>query len=184
MCGAFHARFLRLCVVSSFIIIFTGGCNEARENLASVIRPKTVEDIVITVNEKIAQSKFSQARSEGEEFLKANKDPAGNLAWALAKACAQTGEYEAAIQYLQQALSGNASYVEQAMSEPLLEPIRTDIRFVSLISGINPVVAPVSRRASGNSSQVEISLPSSTGVTLSSGGIEARSGGVVVKLPD
>src|SRR4051794_11315484 len=99
---------LRLILLFPIFLVLATGCDDAREKVAAIIKPKTLEDVVASVNAKLDRKEYSQARLEGIEYLNGKDDPAGKLSWALAKACAQTGEYDLAIKYIEQALKTNA----------------------------------------------------------------------------
>lgn len=167
-------------VVITTVLFLATGCDSAREKMAAAIKPTTVEEVVVSVNEKIDQQKFMPAQVEGEKFLDGKADASGHLAWAIAKASAQTGDHDLAIKYMGQALKTNAVTGPQAMAEPLMEPIRTDIRFVSLVAGIGVTQNPVA--------QVKNSAPThetpSPAIRMDAQGIEVKTGDIVIKLPN
>lgn len=184
MPSRFKVACLRLIVLLPIVLGLVTGCDEAREKVAAALKPRTTEDVAASVNEKIGRKDYSQARLEGVEYLNGKDDPTGKLAWALAKACAQTGDRDLAIKYTGQALQSNLITPAEAMSEPLLEPVREDIRFVSLLAGTAPPEDKTSQPATSASAIQEKPNAPSTSVTIDAKGIEARAGDVVVKLPD
>jgi hypothetical protein len=167
------------------ILFLTAGCDQAREKMAAAIKPVTVEEVTVEVNEKIDQEKFEEARIEGERFLDGKADASGALAWAIAKSCAQTGDYDKAIRYAEQALGTHAVTAPQAMAEPLMEPVRNDIRFVSLLAGIGGTqTSPAEAKNPVFTHQANQHTPPSTAIRMDAQGIEVKAGDIVVKLPN
>ena len=152
--------------------------------MAAAIKPVTVEDVTAAVNEKIDHQQFRQAQAEGEKFLDGKADVSGHLAWAIARASAQSGDHDLAIRYTEQALSAHAVTGPQAMAEPLMEPVRTDIRFVSLLAGIGQTQAPLAQaNSSPDSAPVKKPAPS-TAIRMDGQGIEVKAGNIAIKLPN
>lgn len=180
----FKSRFFTSFMLATVMLVLATGCDQTREKIAAFIQPQTVEEVTIAVNKKIEQRKFKEAQTEGEEFLKSKEDSSGKLAWALAKACAQTGEHDLAIKYTEQALKANAITGPQAITEPLLEPVRTDIRFVSLLVGISASESPITKPNSSSSKKDVERNKSSTSIRMDGQGTEVRAGDIVIKLPN
>lgn len=179
-----RSNFARTILMASLLPLFglTAGCDKQRETLASAIQPRNAQQVTATVNQKLAEGKFKEARSEGQSFLAGGQDPSGQLAWALAKACAQLGDQDAAIKYAGQAVGAHAVATVDLMVEPMLEPVRTDIRLVALAAGTTETASGPSPQASA-SKPAEPSPPGAS-ATIGANGIEARAGSVSVKLPD
>lgn len=177
------SNFARAMLVASLAPLFglTGGCDKQRETLASAIQPRSAQQVTATVNQKLAEGKFKEARSEGESFLAGSQDASGQLAWALAKACAQLADQDAAIKYASQAVAAHAVSTVDLMVEPMLEPVRTDIRLVALAAGTEAANAPPQQTSA--SKPREAATPD-TGATIGANGVEAKAGSVSVKLPD
>jgi len=170
--------------VLAAILFLSTGCDQAREKMAAAIKPVTVEDVTAAVNEKIDHQQFRQAQAEGEKFLDGKADVSGHLAWAIARASAQSGDHDLAIRYTEQALSAHAVTGPQAMAEPLMEPVRTDIRFVSLLAGIGQTQAPLAQaNSSPDSAPVKKPAPS-TAIRMDGQGIEVKAGNIAIKLPN
>lgn len=166
------------------VLFISAGCDQAREKMAAAIRPVTVEEVTMTVNAKIDQQKFKEARVEGEKFLDGKADASGALVWAIAKACAQTGDHDLAISYTEQALRANAVSGPQAMTEPLMEPVLTDIRFVSLVAGLDATEIPLPQAKNSAPSPQQKSQTPSTAIRMDRQGIEVKAGDIVIKLPN
>lgn len=112
------------------------GCSAgAGAEIASMISLTNAHDVMVSVNQKISEGKFRDALEEGASFLKDNEDESGQLAWALARASAQLGNHEQAIHYASLAVKADAVSKVQLMSEPMLEPLRSDVRYTSFVSG-------------------------------------------------
>lgn len=180
----FKSSYLPSFMLASVVLVLATGCDQAREKIAAVIKPKTVEEVTVAVNEKVEQRRFKQAQTDGEGFLDGKEDASGYLAWAIAKACAQIDETDCAIKYTRQALKANAVTGPQAMIEPLLEPVRTDIRFVSLLAGIGVFENPVAKTKGSSYTQYVEQKKSSTAISMDAQGTEVRSGDIVIKLPN
>jgi hypothetical protein len=178
------SRISPLLILAVAIVLVATGCNQTREKVAAFIQPQTVEEVTIEVNKKIEQGKFTEAQAEAEGFLNGKKDGSGKLAWALAKACAQTGALDLAIKYTEQALKVNAVTGPQAMAEPLLEPVRTDIRFVSLLAGVGISENFTEKSTNLSAKKTTESNQSSTSIRMDSKGTEVRAGDIVIKLPN
>jgi hypothetical protein len=178
------SNFARTIVTAGLLSLFglTAGCEKQREALASAIQPRNVQQVTATANQKLAEGKFKEARTESESFLSSNQDLTGQLAWVLAKACAQLGDADSAINYARQAVAAHAVSGVDVMVEPMLEPIRTDIRLVALAAGTTESAATTSRQPPATPPGDQ-ALPR-TSATIDANGIEAKAGSVSVKLPD
>ena len=147
------------------------GCEDARESLASAIKPAGAAEIATSMRQKIVQGKFSEASLEGASFLKDKQDVAGVVAWETAKASAQAGKSDDAIRYAELALKGGTVAGVDLMSEPLLEPVRTDIRFVALAAGGAEAPQPQPQAAA------PAAIPASADASIDASGIKASAGG-------
>lgn len=154
------------------------GCEDARESLASAIKPAGAAEVATGLRRQIAQGKFAEASLEGAGFLKDKQDTAGVVAWETAKASAQAGKLDDAIRYAGLAVKGGTVSAIDLMSEPLLEPVRTDIRFVTLATGDGataqatlPATVPAPAEADAQA-------------TIGAGGVKASAGDVSVQLPE
>ena len=172
---------LRLAVFLLSLSILSG-CDDAREKIASAISPATAAEVTANVSRQIGAGQFQQAIEEGESYLASNADASGKLAWELAKASAQAKDADRAVRYASAAIQAGAASSVELMSEPLLEPVRTDLRMVSLAAGMSP-------RADGAAaaSPAQAQQPVATGdaqATIGEQGVSASAGDVSVKLPD
>lgn len=152
----------------------------------------TVEQTLQAAQLKLASQDTAGAIVQLQSHIKSHGDAGGRLHWALARAQAQAGAFDAALSALQAALSAGAVSAEQAMVEIAFAALRTDIRFVSLLTGTamaapapqvgdtapSPAPPPLATSAmpghSATTGTVSVSLD---------GPIQARAGGVVASVP-
>lgn len=123
------------------------GCGtEVGAQIASAILPTDAHDVTASVNQKISEGKYKEAQDEGMDFLKDHEDNSGQLAWALARASARLSNHNLAVKYAGKAYKAGAVSSVQLMSEPMLAPVRTELRITLLRPGADatsPVDAPV-----------------------------------------
>jgi hypothetical protein len=150
--------------------------------LASGCQQKTAQDVIASVNQNLSHGKFKEAQAQGEDFLAGKEDSGGQLAWALAKACAQLGKHDLAVNYASQAIRANAVSGVELMAEPLLDPIRTDIRLVALAAGMS-ATAPTQATQPAQATRPVQAAPHAS-ASVNAHGVEATAGDVSVKLPD
>jgi hypothetical protein len=127
---------LALCALST-------GCEQARREIAAVISPETARDTLKNVRQKIADGNFRAARHLGEAFLASQSDDTGVIAWELSKACVQLGDNEQGIRFVEQAIRARVVSGIDLLSEPMLEPVRSDPRLMALAAGLAPVAGAV-----------------------------------------
>ena len=114
------------------------GCDaRVGEQIASLILPTDAHDIALSVNKKINAGRFEEAQDEAVAFLAEHDDNSGQLAWALARISARLGSHDLAVKYASEAVRAGAVSGVQLVSEPMLEPVRSDRRFRSLAASIN-----------------------------------------------
>jgi hypothetical protein len=132
---------LRLSVMFFTLVLaaLSAGCEQARRDIAAALSPPTVQDVVKNVRQKIADGNFRAAREHGEAFLGEHGDATGLLAWELSKACVQLGDNEQGIRFVEQAIRARAVSGIDLMSEPMLEPVRSDQRLLAFAAGMAPV---------------------------------------------
>ena len=156
----------------------------------------TVEQTLQAAQLKLASQDTAGAIVQLQSHIKSHGDAGGRLHWALARAQAQAGAFDAALSALQAALSAGAVSAEQAMVEIAFAALRTDIRFVSLLTG-TAMAAPAPQVGDRAPSPAPVAVPpplatsampghSATTGTVSvslDGPIQARAGGVVASVP-
>jgi hypothetical protein len=165
-----RAALLSLCVAMPLL----AGCDAARENLASAIKPANAADVASAMRAHIAQGKFAEASAQGVAYLKDKQDAAGVVAWETAKASAQAGKVDDAVRYAELAIKGGTVSGVDLMAEPLLEPVRLDARLVALAGGSADAPLQV---------QTPAMVPASAEASIDAAGVKAKAGDVSVELP-
>jgi len=167
------AGMLALCATLPLL----SGCDKLRETVAAA-GPAKPPEAAAALRSQIAQGHFAEAGAEGERYLKDKQDQGGIVAWETAKAFAQAGKANEAVRYAELAVRGGAVQAVSLMSEPLLEPVRTDPRLVALAAGgapRNPLTdVPATAPGASAGDGVEASADSGT----------AKAGDVSVTLPE
>jgi len=164
------------------VLPLLAGCDGARQSVAEAIRPASAAEVAGALRERIAKGEFSQGSSEGAAWLADNTDPSGAVAWETAKASAQAGKIDEAIRFAGMAVQAEAVEAVRLMSEPLLEPVRSDARLVALAAGMAPVAAAPAAAAAAPGAAPAAHAPASA--SIGAGGIKASAGDVSVELPD
>lgn len=167
-----------LCAVAPLL----SGCDQARESVATAIRPASAAEVAGSLREQIAQGRFAEASTQGAGYLKDKQDAGGVVAWETAKASAQAGKADEAIRFTELALRGGAVQAVALMTEPLLEPVRTDLRLVALAAG-GQSPEPAADLSLPDAAVASPSTPASTSAGVVAG-VKARAGDVSVELPD
>ncbi|SFB90080.1 hypothetical protein [Massilia yuzhufengensis] len=150
-------------------------CDAARENLAQAIRPASANEVAGGLRAQIAQGKFAEASAEGARFLKDQQDTSGVVAWETAKASAQAGKLDDAVRFAGLAVKGGTVAGVDLMGEPMLEPVRTDPRFVHLAA------------TGGDTAEARVFDPvpaaAPAAASIGASGVTASAGDVAVELP-
>lgn len=179
----------------ALILLTVTGCDQVRDKISSWINPKTPQQVLDSVNQKIADRKFKEALDEIEvasrsDLHKIDDVIQGKLDVLAAESSFQVGDLEKGYEYLVKALKSNAITSKEAMNEPLFEPVKTQIRFVQVLVQTYPPQQGVNTSSSANPGVAQESSKSieansnDTSVKLNpNGGIEAKAGNVSVKLP-
>jgi len=167
-------RTLGVTVLFLLVIVSTTGCDQIREKVSNLINPKTPQQVLESANRKIADQKFKDALAEIESFGKADANLEGDFALAAAKSSFQVGENDKGYVYLSKALKANSISSAEAMTDPLFEPVRTEIRFVTILT----------QTATTKPTATEVSAGGDVSIKMnSSGGTEVKAGNLSVKLP-
>ena len=173
----FDSKLVHASALAALVALMSlqAGCDkDGGAKIGGAFLSADAHDVTASVNGKISEGKFKEAQDQGIAFLKDHQDNSGQLAWALARASAKLGDHDLAIKYAGEAFKAGAVSNVQLMAEPMLEPVRTDIRFTSLAAGIDaPGPDPAATPAASASDGVRATAR-----------VEARAGDVSVKLPD
>lgn len=162
-------------------------CDQLRERLASVTGSKSPQEALTAVRSNLENGKFKEAKAEAEP--QASKPGAHQAEFALvaAQACANLGEVGQALDYLVIALKAGTVSSDALMVDRNFESIRTDIRFVALLTGQANSASAGSATASATStaqaaSEAKAAAPT-TAIRMDSQGIEVKAGSISIKLP-
>jgi len=169
-------------------LISLSACDQVRERVASLIGSKSAEETLVSVRSNMASGKFKEVKAEAE--LHANKpgDRQAEFAFVTAQACVKLGEVSQALDYLAIALKAGLVSSAALMVDPSFESIRTDIRFVTLltiqsstaVSGSATVSATTTTQAASAASAAE---PAAV-IRMDGQGIEVKAGSTSIKLPN
>ena len=141
-------------------LIFLSGCDQVRQAVGDMIKPPNAGEVTVRVSALAADGKVAQAIEVGEDFLRKNKDPSGDLHRQLAQLHTRQGDTISALRHLQQSTSGAPA--AQAASTPAQPSAAAE-------KAAAPTAGP-SASVDGASAQVGPS------------GIEVRAGDVSVKI--
>ncbi len=163
-------------------------CDQLREKLASVIGSKSPEDTLLSVRGNLESGKFKEAKAEAEPFATKPGARQAEFALAAAQACGNLGEVSQALDYLAIALKAGAVSSDALMADRNFESIRTDIRFVSLLTGQSSTASAGNASASAASASQAAPAPKAaepaTAIRMDGQGIEVKAGSISIKLPN
>lgn len=152
------------------------GCDQLKEKISDLFATKTGQQVVDSANQKIAAHQYKEALAELESYRKSDPAYEGQLAWAGARASFQMGENDKGYAYLAKALKANSDLAQMAMMEPLFEPVRNEIQFVTILTETSST--PASSTASKDANvENEVSIKMN-----SNGGIEVKAGSASAKI--
>jgi hypothetical protein len=185
---AFHRNLATtlLCVVLASLSLTA--CDQLRDKLASVIGSKSPDETLFSVRGNLDNGKFKEAKAEAEPFATKPGPRQADFALAAAQACGNLGEVSLAVDYLAIALKAGAVNPDTLMVDRNFESIRTDIRFVSLLTGQS------STASAGNATATAAPAPQTapaakaaepaTAIRMDSQAIEVKAGSISIKLPN
>lgn len=171
------SRIINLTLLLSVLAVPLQGCDQVKGKLAELIAPRTPQQALEAANQKIADKKYGEALAELEKLGTSDPSVGGQIAWAAAKSSFQTGQADKGYAYLSQALKASAATAQDAMAEPLFEPVRTEIRFVTLLTEAapsSPAMPPSTEVSAGGDVSIKVNPNGST---------EVKAGSVSIKLP-
>ena len=175
-----------LCVVLASISLTA--CDQLREKLASVIGSKSPEETLVSVRNNLETGKFKEAKAEAEPYAAKPGARQAEFALAAAQACGNLGEVSQALDYLAIALKAGAVSSDALMADRNFESIRTDIRFVSLLTGQSSTASAGGASATAASASQAAPAPKAaepaTAIRMDGQGIEVKAGSISIKLPN
>ncbi len=165
-------------------------CDPLREQLASMIGSKSPEETLLSVRGNMESGKFKEAKAEAEPYASKPGPRQAQFALAAAQACGNLGEISQALDYLAIALKAGAVSSDALMADRNFESIRTDIRFVSLLTGQSSTANAGSASASAASAPAPRAAPTAkaaepaTAIRMDGQAIEVKAGNISIKLPN
>lgn len=174
-----------LLMVGACSIVLTG-CDQTRTQLAEFIAPQTPERALQETHRLIKEGQYAQAKDLAVSRAKEPKAPLkGEFAYAAARALALSGDTQAALDQLAVAVSLLNLSPDVPMSEPAFEGLRTQLRFVHIITQIGAAPTPTEGNTDTPSAQIGIEATAGDAqIRMDANGIESRAGDVSVKLPN
>ena len=177
-----------LCVLLAALSLTA--CDPLKERIASAFGAKSPEETLVSVRRNMENGKFKEAKAEAETLATKQGPRQAEFALAAAQACGNLGEVSQAIDYLTIALNAGAVSVEALMLDRNFESIRTDIRFVSLLTAQSSTARAGSATASVSNKQTPQATPDAkaaepaTSIRMDSQSIEVKAGSISIKLPN
>lgn len=170
--------------LAAIICTFTlSGCDQVSDKFAQVMGSKAPDEALVSAQKKLSHSEFLAAKQETESFVKNPGPKQGVFALIMAKAEAGLGQTDQSLFHLGMAVKAGAADPQEMMFDPAFETMRTDVRFVALITALSTAtdVGPANGVAQ-SAAPAEPTAPGAAGVQINSSGIEVKAGDVSVKL--
>ena len=166
-------------------------CSALLLGACSVAPPSADEVVAAAAERKSSLNDDKGAIADLRGHIAKYGDASGRLAWELARASARSGDVNGALAALEACLKSRFATPEQTMNDPSFVALRTDIRFLTLITG-STVTAPTAMAApapaatggTASAQAGQLAQTENTTARLNGGAVEARAGGVSVRLPD
>ena len=161
------------------------GCDPWRSQLAEWIAPQSAQEALQSVNGLLDAGQYRQALEKAASRTDKQDAPfSGDFAFAAARACAYLGDAECALRYLGLAVSSLDLSPDVAMSEPAFETLRTDVRFLQIIttsSAQRPNTTPPSRVADKRP-DIEVNADGVAQIKMDAQTIEVRAGNATARI--
>jgi len=181
---------VRFCflIVSSFVSSFAlTGCDQLRQQIASLVQSKTPQESLVAAQQAFSEGKLSQALERAEPLAKKPGELQPAFALLAAQAYARMGKNDEALGMLGKALEGKAVESTTLIVHPDFESLRTDVRFLALLThhGARPSAgaAPAAPAQAAGPPPTQAKASDSVSVEIGPGGVSAKAGSVSVKLP-
>ncbi|MFD0668244.1 TPR end-of-group domain-containing protein [Ramlibacter sp. MAHUQ-53] len=172
--------FIALFALSASLI--ASGCDQAREQFASFIRPKTDPSALQEANAALEQGRFQQAIEHATPLAQKAGAARGDAALVVARSSARLGDTDKALAYLRIAADHGAVDPTRLLLDDHFALLRTDPRFLALIVSASPGAATSAQAASAapqpSAPRVGTPAPAPDAVArvLPGGGLEVRAG--------
>lgn len=169
---------LQTALIGSFLLFTLTGCDQIRNTMQSVFKPQSSGEAVQTAPNAQEPNAPAAAANPAESML------------SVARSAARSGNVDQALVYLQKALEMGAIQPTEAMLVPDFESLRTDPRFLSLVTGVVAKATPTSTPPPTSSPKQNTSLSkpnsaspnSDVSAEVGEGGVSARAGDVSVRI--
>lgn len=164
------------------------GCDQLRNQMSALLVTKTPQESLVSAKQDFSEGKLALALDQAEPLAKKPGELQADFSLLAAQIYARTGKPDEALAMLSKALDGNAVEATSLITHPDFETLRTDVRFLALLTHFNGPATTVAAEPAAPS-QPSASLPSQTKsselVTVEIGpdGVSAKAGSVSVKLP-
>jgi hypothetical protein len=168
-------------------------CEPLLERISSAIGSKSPEEALVSIRGNMEAGKFKEAKAEAESFALKPGPRQAEFALATAQACGNLGDINLALEYLTIALKAGIVSSDALIVDRNFEAFRTDIRFVSLLTGQTNTT--VIKNTEGTSVSASISqtpkglanvdkAEPATSTRMDSQAIEVKAGSISIKLPN
>ena len=172
----------RVALLSVLVASLTG-CDQLREKIAAVVQPKTAQQALEGAKQQFDAAQYQKAIDEALPFASKSGEWQQPLALLLARSYAMSGNSEQAMAYLEMAARAGALDRQALMFEPAFDALRTDIRFVSFVAGMNSGAQPAAQTSAAAPAPAPAPAPAAgVSVQVGPGGASASAGGVSVRV--
>jgi hypothetical protein len=165
---------LALLVCLSFNL---SGCDQLRVRLAEWITPQTPQEALKSIDTMVAEGRLKEALAKAEAFIDKPGDLRPQFELAAARVSALQGQAEVALRHLSLALADLDISPDQLMADEAFETLRTNVRFLQIITG-------GVRSQPSSSAGTQVKASEDTQIKITNQGTEVRAGDVVIKLPN
>lgn len=184
-----------LCVILIVSALGLTGCDQLRNQISALVVTKTPQESLVSAKQDFSEGKLAQALDQAEPLAKKPGELQPAFALLAAQIYARTGKPDEALVMLGKALEGNAVEATSLITHPDFEILRTDVRFLALLTHsagrtsavtAEPVAtgaAPAVPAQSPGSSSSQVKNSDVVSVEIGPGGVSAKAGSVSVKLP-
>jgi hypothetical protein len=153
------------------------GCDQLRGRLADWISPQTPQEALKSIDTLVAAGQLKEALAKAEAFIDKPGDLRPQFELAAARVAAFQGQAELALRHLSLALADLDIAPDQLMADEAFETLRTNVRFLQVITG-------GTRAQTSSSAGTQVNASEDTQIKITNQGTEVRAGDVVIKLPN
>jgi hypothetical protein len=161
----------------AFLCLNLSGCDQLRGRLAEWISPQTPQEALESIDTMIAAGQLKEALVKAEAFIDKPGELRPQFELAAARVSALQGQADLALRHLSLALADLDTSPDQLMADEAFETLRTNVRFLQIITG-------GARAQPSSSTDTLVKASEDTQIKITSQGTEVRAGDVVIKLPN